>query len=156
MDVAPVPPIHTALVEKPTINIAMNNHSHIYAPLCSDKLLDKVRKINPADLDFDLVFDAGLARELVNQYAPDLTSMIVQRTAYDCDVIAPELKLPVQDIDFDKLYIPQNLKHHPHGIDWLTQEIEHSQVSGYLPMNSLISIKNLQSISNKINNCHSV
>ena len=156
MDVAPVPLIHTALVEKPTINIAMNNHSHIYTPLCSDRLLNSVRKINPADLDFDLTFDARLARDLVNQYAPDLTSMIVQRTAYDCDTIAPELKLPVQDIDFDKLYIPQNLKHHPHGIDWLTQEIKRSQVSGYLPMNSMVSIKNLQSISNKINNCHGV
>jgi hypothetical protein len=147
------PPIHIkycTLAVKPCQALQGINQNRIYTPLGSQDIFDDLRKINPADFDFDTLADARFGRELIHRYAPDLSSILTHQTPYDNDNIV-QIQVPTKNLNYNQLYIPESLNHHPHGIDWLTAEIASSKDTGYINMNTLVSFKNLQYIVDLIN-----
>jgi len=148
-----VPPVHIkyhTLSVKPWHALQDINQNRIYTPLGCEDTFDDLRKINPAEFDFEMIADAKFGRELINRYAPNLSSIITHCNSHDNDNIV-QIQVPTKNLDYTQLYIPGNLVHHPDGVDWLTYELESSKVTGYIDMNTLISFKNLQYISDLIN-----
>lgn len=148
-----VPPVHIkyqTLPRKPWHALQGINQNRIYTPLGCENTFNDLRKINPADFDFEMLADAKFGRELVDRYAPDLSSIITHCNSHDNDSIN-QIQVPTANLDYTQLYIPEHLNHHPDGVDWLTAEIESSKVTGHINMNTLVSFKNLQYISDLIN-----
>ena len=148
-----VPPIHIkyhTLSVKPWHALQGINQNRIYTPLGSQDIFNDLRKINPADFDVEMLADAKFGRELINRYSPDLSPIVTHCNSYDNDNIV-QIQVPTENLDYNQLYIPEDLLHHSDGVDWLTYELDLSKVTGYIDMNTLISFKNLQYISNLIN-----
>ena len=148
-----VPPVHIkyrTLAVKPWHALQGINQNRIYTPLGCQDTFNDLRKINPADFNFEMVADAKFGRELIDRYAPDLSSIITHRNSQDNDTIT-QIQVPTANLDYDQLYIPSELIHHPTGVDWLASELETSRTTGYINMNTLVSFKNLQYISDLIN-----
>jgi len=148
-----VPPVHIkyqTLPHKPWHALQGINQNRIYTPLGCEDTFNDLRKINPTEFDFEMIADAKFGRELINRYAPNLSSIITHCNSHDNDNIV-QIQVPTKNLDYTQLYIPDNLVHHPDGVDWLTYELESSKVTGYIDMNTLISFKNLQYISDLIN-----
>jgi hypothetical protein len=146
------PPIHIkyhTLSVKPCHALNGINQNRMYTPLASQEIFDDLRKINPRELDFEMITDARFSRELIHRYAPDLKSALSYQSAYDNDSIV-QLRVPTWDLDYEKLCVPSDLNHHPEGIAWLAYELELSKTTGYIDMNTLVSFKNLQYISDLI------
>ena len=147
------PPIHIkyhTLSVKPLHALQGINQNQLHTPLASQEIFDDLRKINLGELDFEMIADARISKDLINRYAPDLLSMITRQSGYDNDSIV-QTQVPTRNLDYNQLYVPSNLNHHPDGIEWLAYELELSKTTGYINLNTLVSFKNLQYISDLIN-----
>jgi hypothetical protein len=122
----------------------------IYIPFGSEAMFEDLRRLNPADFNFELVADGSFGMELIKDNAPELLQwMSTQQSENDIESVEYTL-VPTNELDYSKLTIPSDINHHKEGLDWINFEIEKSRVTGEIEFNTLISIKNLQWISDQV------
>lgn len=123
----------------------------LHMPLADGQIFQHLRRLNIAEVDFNTVADAQFAKDLIAKNCLELLEwMDQQQTSHD--LINIELvSVPTANLDYDQLTIPTNLNHDPDGLYWLEQQIQKSKIEGTIEINTLMSIKNLQLIDQKLN-----
>jgi hypothetical protein len=131
---------------------ALNNYQghKIYMPLGLESMFQNLRLLDPNKFVFEFVADGLFGMELIQNNAPELLHwMSKKQSENDIDSIEYVL-VPTETLDYSNLKIPDDINHHPDGIEWLELEIENSRITGEIEFNTLLSIKNLQWISDKV------
>jgi len=122
----------------------------IYMPCGTEEMFKDLRCLNPSDFVFELVADGSFGMELIQDNAPELLQwMTVRQSENDIDGLE-YIMVPTTRLDYSKLTIPTDLNHHTEGVDWINHEIKKSQITGELEFNTILSIKNLQWISDQV------
>jgi len=145
----PLRPLHNHhLLLKPWHDLNGLNNNSIYAPLGMDNYsFDLCRSIDFSRVDPTTITDAKVARWLIDcNHQSWLHKYIITESTKDID------NLEHVDIDLDLinptlLEIPENLNHDPQGLEWLSNQIITAKACGKMPLNTLISLKNLQWLS---------
>lgn len=131
------------LLNKPWHLFDHINGNRIYAPLGSDLLFDLCRRLDFSLLDLEFVAEARLAREIISRAGQDwLFDFVDSESIHEMD----NLESMILDVDGIDIEIPQ-LNHDIDGLYWLREEQYQARSTGKIPINSLVSIKNLQWIS---------
>ena len=144
-DIVPLEQVYFTV--KPLMLLDGINQNRIYDPLGTHRIMELLRILDTRDLDLSTIAEAKFARDIINQNTDDMLDQYILRDGIsDIDSLMPT-QIPVKLINSDKLTIPNNLKHHRDGLEWLQQEIETGKIRGEIPINSLVSIKNLQWLS---------
>lgn len=126
-----------------------NGHK-IYMPCGDEKMFTYLRSLDPTEYVFELVADGSFGIELIQQNAPELLPWLSTRQS-ESDIDSIEyILIPTEDLDYAKLYVPMDINHHKEGIDWINSELEKSHVTGEIEFNTVLSIKNLQWISDQV------
>jgi hypothetical protein len=119
------------------------NGNYIYSPLGTYRTFDLLRSLNFSNLSIDLIADARLARTLIAENVNDfLDPYITCEGIQDGDNLQDTL-VPMQYLDHSLLVLPDNLNHDLEGSEYIQHEIQQAKKSGFLPVNSMTSIKML-------------
>lgn len=131
------------MLMKPWIALDNINGNKIYQPLGDDRMLAECRSLDFSKIDIDYIAHASLAKELIIMSGHEwLLSFLSSENLNDLDNLK-DIVVPVKDLD---LTIP-NLHHDSEGLDWVDGQRDLALSSGFIPINSLVSIKNLQWIN---------
>lgn len=135
---------------KPWHGLQGHRGHNIYVPLGTESLFLDLRRINPTFFNFDLVAHGTFGRKLIEKNAPDLLNwMTKKQSENDVDVVE-FIMVPTDCIDYSQLAIPKDLTHNQEGVDWLEYEINKSKQTKEIEFNTVLSIKNLQWISDLV------
>jgi hypothetical protein len=122
----------------------------IYMPCGLEEMFKDLRCLNPLEFVFELVADGSFGMELIQDNAPELLQwMTAQQSENDIDGLEYIL-VPTKNLDYSKLLVPTDINHNNEGLDWINHEIKKSQETGQLEFNTILSIKNLQWISDQV------
>jgi len=122
----------------------------IYVPFGSESMFKNLRLLDPTDFVFELVADGSFGIELICNNAPELLQWMSKKQSENDIECIEYILVPTDNLDYSKLDIPNDINHHPEGVEWLESELEKSRITGEIEFNTLLSIKNLQWISDKV------
>lgn len=135
------------LLQKPWPSLDGYNGKIVYGPLADDTDMLNMRRLQYDGITVDMITDALLAREFIHRNIGDVfDGFITKETINDADSLHP-MVIPIELLDPKSLFVPRDLNHDPGGKQWLEQEIQRGWDTGSMPLNSLVSIKNLQRLS---------
>lgn len=142
----PVDLEHRHLVIKPWSCLDHVHGNRVYGPLGNGPNLLLTRMLDFSQIHPDVVLDAQVGRELIRRRCSWLGKYLSHETVRENDTLT-DFDLPAELLHIDTLHLPCNLRHHSDGIDYLRHEIADIEGRGYLPINSAVSIRSLQHIS---------
>lgn len=143
-------PLHQChLMLKPWHLLDGINGCRIYSPIGPDNhTFDQCRSIDFQQVHPGVIADADVARWLIDYYNQNwLNSFITTESMSDMDTLKP-VEIPIDHINTDVLTLPTNLCHHPKGAEWILNEIEKAKTKRQIPINTLVSLKNLSWLAN--------
>jgi hypothetical protein len=136
------------MVQKPWAVLNGLNGNALYAPFTTNRNFSCLRRLDFDYVSIDQVIDAGLARSLLRDDNQDLEMFVYRENLNDLDNLK-DIQLPISGLDKSLLHIPENLCHDPEGKEYIQHEIEQAKKTGEIPINSLVSIKNLHWLSSQ-------
>lgn len=142
-------PLHQHhLLLKPWQEMNAINNNLIYAPIGHDDILfDLCRTIDFSLCDPEVITDALVARCLIRKNGQEwLLDHISTESTRDLDNLE-HVEVPVRDLDPTLLEIPHNLNHDKEGLDWIADESNRAKTTGYIALNTLVSLRNLSWIA---------
>lgn len=122
------------------------NNNFIYAPIGSDDyVFDLCRRLDFSKMDINVMADATMGRDFINYTEQSwMLDFLVTESLHEMDNLE-QIQVPVENIN---LSIP-DLNHDPEGLKWLFDQCQLAKSVGHIPINSLVSVKNLQWISSR-------
>lgn len=131
------------LLNRPWSWFDHHNSNRIYAPLASHDMFDLCRRLDFSTLDIGFIADAVLARDIITMANQAwLMQFLHTESVHEIDNLE-NMQVCVENID---LKVPE-LNHHEEGLQWILEQCEIGRHTGIMPINSLVSVKNLQWIS---------
>lgn len=133
---------------KPYLNL---NSKHIlYVPFYSERVSRLLRNLDYSNVGLDVIFNATFAREIIARNTGTLLSQFITTEGIkDLDNLESVI-FDLSSIDQNALHLPNALNHNPEGISFLQHELKVAQQTGVIPLNSVVSIKNLQNIQDQL------
>jgi len=141
----PLVPLHQRhLMLKPWARLNGFNGCKIYSPIGPDnETFDWCRSVDFSTISAGTITQALVARWIIDYNNQSwLTEYITTESVTDMDTLGP-VDLPIDQIDPAQLVVPQNLNHHPDGLDWLDRELAQAKDTGRIAINTMVSLKNL-------------
>lgn len=137
----------THFLKKPWSLMDGINGNRVYAPIGTTRSFDLLRDLDFGTVDLAVISDAMVARHMIAlNVDTELDEFIGIESLSDMDNLKDSL-VPVDALDPDMLSVPQNLNHHPEGLDWIQSEIDSAQRTGLIPVNSMTAVKMLHWIN---------
>jgi hypothetical protein len=146
----PLVPLHQRhLMLKPWTKLDEFNGCKIYSPIGPDnETFDWCRSVDFSIISADTITHALVPKWIINYNNQSwLTKFITTESVMDMDTLGP-VNLPVDQIDSALLTVPQNIHHHPDGLDWIQHELDQSKTTGSIAINTMVSLKNLAWLGN--------
>lgn len=132
------------MLMKPWDKLNGINQNSVYSPIASDYTFQLLRRLDYSDIDVNVIIEASVAKEIIQRNVGNSLSMYYDiEDVTDGDVLLP-CNIPLELIDINKLVIPDTLNHDPHGLTYITNEIQLAHKNQFIPLNSLVVIKALQ------------
>jgi hypothetical protein len=91
--------------------------------------------------------DATVAKDLIRQNVGDEFDAFIDTESLKENDNLETIQLPVGELDPVALTIPLDLLHNPEGLDYVQGQLDQAHSTGWLPINTAVSIKSLQHIS---------
>lgn len=135
------------LLAKPWSKLDGYRGNKIYSPIGSNDNFQMTRSLDFSQIHPEVILNAQIARTLITQNSRlDLSQYVGGESIKDNDNLE-EIKLPAPLIDPKNLLIPENLIHDQEGVSYIQAEIQRMPATGWLAINSAVSIKSLQHIA---------
>jgi hypothetical protein len=131
---------------------ALNGYQghRIYMPFGSESMFKNLRLLDPKEFVFEFVADGSFGIELIHNNAPELLQWMSKKQSENDIENIEYILVPTDNLDYSKLSVPMDINHHPEGLEWINLELEKSRITGEIEFNTLLSIKNLQWISDQV------
>lgn len=130
---------------------ALSNKNHIvYGPLADDSNFDRLRKLDYSQIKVSTIADADVARNIIKANVGDLLDSYIETESIKENDVLANMLIPVDQLNPDLLVISTNLNHNPEGLDYLQNEIANAKLSKKIPINTLVAIKALNWLSQKL------
>lgn len=142
-------PLHQHhLLLKPWQKMNAINNNHVYSPIGHDHtLFDLCRTIDFSQCDPEVITDALVARWIIRKNRQEwLFDHISTESTKDLDNLE-HVDIPVRDLNPALFDIPHNLNHDKEGLDWIANESSKAKTTGYVALNTLVSLRNLSWIA---------
>lgn len=138
---------HVHMLQKPWAALDGTNNNKIYSPLANDKIFNSLRKLDFTKVSIDTIIDARFPKSMIEScQLNDILQFVKKESLHDLDTLLG-IQVPIEKLDQKLLVIPDNLQHDHEGVDYIRSEISDSTKTGYMPINSLVSIKALNWVS---------
>jgi hypothetical protein len=119
----------------------------IYSPIGSNENFQLTRSLDFSKIDPWTIMDATMAKDLIRQNVGDEFDEFIDTESLKENDNLETIQLPVDKLDPVALTIPLDLLHSPEGLDYVQGQIDQAHSTGWLPINTAVSIKSLQHIS---------
>jgi hypothetical protein len=117
-----------------------------YHPLMDEDTAHDLRSLHWKDIDFTYLLNAKLARDLIHlNVGSDLDQYITFDGIEGDDLMS--IDFDVAQINPAIFNIPNNLQHHPEGVEWHRYELNNMNQSGRVSMNTMVSFKAINFLS---------
>lgn len=147
----PAPLSRRHLMLKPWAALQGRNGNTLYHPIANPETFNRFRRVDFGSIDFNIIFDATIVKSMIiDNNQSWLLDFVSTEGIKDFDNLQ-ETNIPIHLLQPTDLQIPMELVHDADGLNWLNDQIHQSLQQGYIPINSLTSIKNLQYIRDQIN-----
>ena len=114
-----------------------------YSPLADERDMQNLRRLDSRGIPIEMIADAQLARDFIDvNVGQDWNRWVTSESLADGDSLLA-MTIPLDRLDSSLLQIPANLNHDPEGMRWLEYELDQARAIGAIPINSLVSIKNI-------------
>jgi hypothetical protein len=131
------------MLQKPWSILDGINNNRIYSPLATDLTFELMRRLDFSMISESDVIDARFARSILKSLGShDFSVYLQQENISDLDNLR-DTQISMDQLDPRELMIPHQLDHDDQGLDYVQQEISKANATGMIPINSLVSIKNL-------------
>lgn len=128
----------------------LRDSKHLYAPFYTEFISSKMRQLDYSTLTASTLFDALFARQLIHQNVNSLFAPFIHTEGIkDLDNLE-SVVFEHSDLNQSALRIPSSLNHHPEGVSFIEYELDVAAKTGLLPLNTVVSIKNLQNIQTQL------
>lgn len=137
------------MLMKPWSTLTDKNHT-VYGPLANNSNFDSLRKLDYSQISISTIANADVARSIINRNTENtLDSYIQTESVKENDVLA-NMSIPLDQLNPDLLVISTQLNHNPEGLEYLQNELAQANISKILPINTLVAIKALNWLSQKL------
>lgn len=146
-------PIQDRFLAKKTY-FALNgkNDNYFVSPIVSQEILNILRRIDWRTVELDMIAEAHLPRQFINRNVDTfLDPFITDENTADWDNLDSNI-IPINDLDPDVLLVPMDIEHDPDGLFYIEDQLSQARKNRFIHLNSVVSIKNLQMISEKFKN----
>ena len=127
-----------------------NNDRTVYGPLADDFDFDQLRKLDYSQIEISTVANADVARNIINCNVGDLLDPYIETESIKENDVLANMSIPTDQLNPNLLVIPSKLNHNPEGVEYLQTELKNATISRHLPINTLVAIKALHWLAQKL------
>jgi hypothetical protein len=122
----------------------------VYSPLADNDTFNQLRTLDYRQIKISTIANANIAQIIMNRNTGTLLDTYIETESIKENDVLANMIIPIDRLDPKLLVIPNNLNHHPIGLEYIQTELATAHHSKELPINTLVVIKALQWLSQKL------